>query len=84
MTTPSPSEIRTYRLAAGLTQAQAAAVIGVDRRSWQRWEAGDRAMTPRDLELFVAKTRKEQFTVAQLLDAIRTAKSLAELRRAFP
>lgn len=40
----TPHEIRESRLAAGLTQAQAAAEVGAARRTWQDWEAGKRSM----------------------------------------
>lgn len=39
MTHPTPEEIRAARLAAGLTQMQAGALIGTSRRTWQNWEA---------------------------------------------
>jgi transcriptional regulator with XRE-family HTH domain len=37
--TPTPAEIRVARLAAGLTQAQAAALVGKTARTWQGWES---------------------------------------------
>jgi transcriptional regulator with XRE-family HTH domain len=37
-TTPSPNEIRAAREQAGLTQAQAAELIGITRLSWARYE----------------------------------------------
>ena len=39
----------THRRAVGLSQDQLAAVIGMDRRSIQRYEAGDRDPTYGDL-----------------------------------
>lgn len=39
MTHPTPEEIRAARLAAGLTQMQAGALISALRRTWQNWEA---------------------------------------------
>jgi len=38
----TPEEIRNWRESAGLTQQQAADIAGVDLRSWQRWEYGER------------------------------------------
>lgn len=35
----TPPKIRAARLALGLTQSQAARLVGVDARSWRRWEA---------------------------------------------
>jgi DNA-binding transcriptional regulator YiaG len=56
MTSPTPADIRTAREAAGLTQTQAAALVHSALRSWQQWEAGDRAMHPGLWELFRIKT----------------------------
>src|SRR5690606_34924263 len=52
---PTPKEIRAAREAAGLTQAEASHLIYSTLRSWQRWEAGDRAMHPAVFELFRLK-----------------------------
>jgi len=38
--TPTPAQIRKARLAADLTQRQAAALIGYSLRMWEEWEAG--------------------------------------------
>ena len=39
----TPAEqIKTLRLAAGLTQKQAAAKVGVYQQTWSRWETGER------------------------------------------
>lgn len=53
---PSPAEIRSARLGAGLTQTEAAEQVYVLCRSWQQWEAGDRKMHPAFWELFRLKT----------------------------
>lgn len=59
---PSPDEIRAAREAAGLTQAQAAALVYANLRAWQRWEADEqttetaRRMHPGLWELFRIKT----------------------------
>ena len=42
---PQPQEVRDMRNEAGLTQEQAAAAAGVERRSWIRYEVGDALMT---------------------------------------
>lgn len=47
---------REARLSAGLTQAQAAAVIGATRRAWQEWEGGRRNCPPAKLALFIMLT----------------------------
>ncbi len=44
---PTPAAILAARTAAGLSQAQCAALTGLaDRRSWWRVEAGERALHP--------------------------------------
>lgn len=55
--TPTPAEVRAARDAAGLTQAQAAAVVHADLRSWQKWEGGERTMHVAFWELFLIKTK---------------------------
>lgn len=52
---PAPAAIRSARLAAGLTQTQAAALVHVTCRAWQQWEAGDRRMSPALWELWQRK-----------------------------
>lgn len=47
----APSTIRTTREAARLSQAEAAALVGATRRTWQNWESPEgsgnhRAMDP--------------------------------------
>ena len=46
----NPSDIRSARQQAGLTQAQAAALLGVDRVTWTRWETG--ALPPPSVPLW--------------------------------
>ena len=53
---PTPEEIRAARERAGLTQAQAAALVHSTLRAWQRYEAGERRMHPALWELFLLKT----------------------------
>jgi DNA (cytosine-5)-methyltransferase 1 len=56
---PSPADVRAAREAAGLTQAQAAALVYASPRNWQQWEqeAGSNArrMHPAIWELFRLK-----------------------------
>ncbi len=52
---PSPDQILAAREAAGLTQAQAAAVVLTPRRTWQDWERGVARMHPGLWELFRLK-----------------------------
>lgn len=56
MKQPTPADVKSARIAAGLTQKQAAAVIYKDIRAWQRYEAGDRHMDAALYELFLLKT----------------------------
>lgn len=58
MINPTPAQIRSARIAAGLTQTQAAALIYSSLRSWQQWEAGDRRMHPGLFELFKIKCKQ--------------------------
>ena len=37
---PTPAQIRRARLAANLTQRQAAELIGYSLRMWEEWESG--------------------------------------------
>lgn len=52
---PTPDEVRTARVVAGLSQTAAAALIHCTLRGWQQWEAGDRRMHPAFWELFRIK-----------------------------
>jgi transcriptional regulator with XRE-family HTH domain len=49
---PSPSEIKQARLDAGLTQLEAAELVGFSARAWQMWEYGKRPMRPAVFHLF--------------------------------
>ncbi len=39
-----PAEVRSARESLGLTQGQAARLIGVDARTWRYWEGGGRTI----------------------------------------
>ena len=52
---PSPDEISKARLAAGLSRAEAAALIYKSVRSWEKWEIGERPMDPAFWELWNLK-----------------------------
>lgn len=56
MDKPTPATIRAARKAAGMTQAEAGALVYHARRSWQDWERGERAMDQAVFELFQIKT----------------------------
>lgn len=53
---PSPGEIVKARNKAGLTQAQAAALIYTPRVVWDSWELGLKRMPPMAWELFLIKS----------------------------
>lgn len=55
MQSPAPDTIREARHNAGLTQPQAAKVVGVHWTTWQRWELGTRKMPQSAWELFGLK-----------------------------
>ena len=44
-TPPSPADVTTARLSLGLTQGEAAELLGADRVSWARYEGGTRTMS---------------------------------------
>lgn len=58
----TPEEIKAARIAAGLTQEQAAAVVGFTRNGWQKAEYGEKKMRPAIFELFKLKTEKKAVT----------------------
>lgn len=51
----TPEQIRAARLKSGLTQQEAAALIGYTYRAWQSWEAGERGMRRALFEQFLSK-----------------------------
>jgi putative transcriptional regulator len=64
---PRPDEVRRARLAAGLTQTAAAAVVYCTLGTWQRWESGERAMHPAFWDLWrrkIAEARESARAVA--------------------
>jgi DNA-binding transcriptional regulator YiaG len=52
----SPQKIKKARHKLGLTQPEAASVIGAAKRTWQDWESGQRNMPEAKWELFILKT----------------------------
>lgn len=55
---PTPEQIVEARLAANLTQTEAAALIYCTLRGWQDWEGGQRRMHPAFWELWRMKVGK--------------------------
>jgi len=51
-----PEEVKRMRKKAGLSIAQAARIVQIADRSWQRYESGDRKIPPGLVELFCLKT----------------------------
>ncbi|MGE8453416.1 MAG: helix-turn-helix domain-containing protein, partial [Pseudomonadales bacterium] len=49
------NDVRQVRLAAGLTQAKAAALIGFQVRQIQRWESGDASMRKPLFDAYVSE-----------------------------
>lgn len=59
-TAPTPQQIKEARLNAGLTQAEAAAMVHrhhMGRKRWGEWENGHAPMPAAEWELFTLKTR---------------------------
>ena len=61
---PAPEEILAARIAARLTQTQAADLVHATCRRWQEWEAGDYRLHPGLFELFLLKTRQAKLPKA--------------------
>lgn len=55
MKTPTPEEIKNARKEAGLTQAQAAALVHATQVQWSRFESGSSKMLRASWELFLIK-----------------------------
>lgn len=55
---PTPSEVKAARLAAGQSQTQAANTIYCCLRTWQKYEKGDLGMNPALWELWNIKVKK--------------------------
>ena len=49
-------DIKNARLKAGITQLEAANLVHVNLRTWQKWEYGERSIHPAFYELFIIKT----------------------------
>jgi DNA (cytosine-5)-methyltransferase 1 len=59
MQQPSPTEIKSARLEAGLTQTEAATLVHAGLKTWQNWESetGESRKIPlASWELFLIKT----------------------------
>lgn len=54
---PTAGEVRDARIAARLTQAAAAELVGITTRAWQYYEAGSTRMKLPTWRLFCALTR---------------------------
>lgn len=65
---PSPEVVKQSRLAAGITQSEAAQIAGVNERYWRAWESGEREV--------------DKDTWAQIAAEMRDAASLIEIDRA--
>ena len=61
---PASTAIQSARLAAGLTQTDAARLIHITCRNWQKWESGENKMHPAFFELFLIKSNREELPVA--------------------
>lgn len=61
---PAAADVRAARVAAGLTQTQAAALVHTVLRTWQTWEStgtiSTATMHPGLWELFLLKTRAKR------------------------
>lgn len=62
------AELREIRENVGITQAEAARLVGVVARQWRRWEAGHQAVNPSAARLIRCVERWE--TIQQYLDGL--------------
>lgn len=71
---PTPTQVKAARLAAGLTQTQAAALVHWgDQRRWGERERGESVMPPAEWELFLLKVARRN-TAHKVVDAIDNKK----------
>lgn len=59
MTNTTPDNIRSARLAAGLSQAEAGELILSSKRTWENWEQGRVKMHPGLFDYFLIKTKQK-------------------------
>ena len=55
------SDLKAFRITAGLTQTEAGALVGAALRTWQSWEAADRKIPAAKWELFFLKVIARNF-----------------------
>ena len=68
---PSPSEVRTARDQANLTQREAGRLVSSSRKAWQAWELGTRNMPKSKYDLFLILTGQRDVTT--MVDDARTS-----------
>ena len=76
MKQPTPADVKSARISAGLTQKQAAGLIHKKLLAWQRYESGDRAMDAAYWELFLIKTG--QLDIGQSTERERNFRNAGE------
>ena len=54
---PTPSELQSFRVTTGLTQAASAKLIHISDRQWRNYEAGTQVMPKAYWELLLIKTK---------------------------
>lgn len=84
MTRPAPTQIKTLREAARLSQSEAGALVHATRRTWQNWEASEgsanhRAMPLLAWEDFEAKARRAIAEFDRCTSAAAILASAAEI-----
>ena len=73
------AEVRAAR--AGMTQEQAAHIIGRSRRTWQAWEAGDREMPDAMLAGYRILCGQEGMQESPSKEVLRQQRTLCVARR---
>lgn len=60
MIKPEPHQIKESRKKTGMTQSQAAAMVGHALRTWQDWESGKRNMHPSLWDYWLIKIEQDR------------------------
>ncbi len=79
----NPKQIKSKRLALGLTQTKAADVIYSKLRTWQDWESGRNTMHPALWELFLIKTKRNSKMESSDLNKIQIASDFVSCHKVF-
>lgn len=74
---PTAGAVRHYRTTIGLTQKEAANLVGMDVSNWERIEAGSRVMRARTWDVFLARVEDAR----RILDLEKEVEQLRAMLR---